>query len=98
MNEKVKRLKGEKVKGLKADAKPKMTAEQKALLAACKSLDADVERAKEINELSLCVHREMCNTCKNEQCHECGPNPKCMLASIASVAVGMILEAKGGAK
>ena len=75
-----------------------MTAEQKAALAACKSFDADVERAKEINELSLCVRREMCKTCKNDGCKEVGPNAKCILVSIFSVAVGMILEAKGGVR
>ena len=92
MSEKVKRLKGEKVKG---EGREMKIADQ-LLLEASKSFDADVERAKEINELSLCVRREMCNTCKNDQCNEC--RPKCILVSIASVAVGMILEAKGGAK
>lgn len=94
MSEKVKGLKGEKVKGEGLNMK---IADQ-LLREAAKSFDADVERAKEINKLSLCVRREMCNTCKNDGCHECGPNPKCILVSIASVAVGMILEAKGGAK
>ena len=96
MSEKVKG-KREEVRG-EGRAKPKMTAEQKAALAACKSFDADVERAKEIRELSLRVFREMCKVCKNDGCHECGPNNKCIMASIAAVAVGMILEAKGGAK
>ena len=76
----------------------KMTAEQKQLLAAAKSFDADVARAKYINEVSLDVRREMCKTCKNDGCHMTGPNVKCVLCSIASVAVGMFLKEKGSAE
>ena len=88
---KVKGLKGEKVKGL--TAKPKMTAEQKDLLAAAKSLDADVERAKAITCTAEYVLREMCKSCgKTEACkkHLYGlPKVNCLMAAIASVAVGI---------
>ena len=95
--EKVKGLKGEKVKGLKAGETPKMTADQKACLAACKSFDADVERAKYIDELLPCVMREMCKGCKGAAvCISSGPNLTCRMEAIASIAVGMIEE--GGAK
>ena len=94
---KVKGLKGEKVKELKAEAKPKMTAVQKACLEACKRLDANVERAKHICEISTFVRREMCKTCKNDGCKETVPNAKCVLASIMSVIIG-ILQEEGGDK
>ena len=90
-----------KVKVEERTGKPKMTAEQKELLAAAKSLDADVERAKEINVLADCVLRDLCTSCKNaKECKKLKGLPKlnCRMAAIASVAVGMILEAKGGAK
>ena len=77
--------------------KPNMTAEQKACLAACKSFDADVERAKFIDELLPCVMREMCKGCKGAAvCTSSGPNLTCRMEAIASIAVGMIEE--GGAK
>lgn len=85
-----------KSEGEDLERKPKMTAEQKQLLEASKSFDADVERSKYICHLSLAVRREMCKTCVNEGCKQTGPNSKCILSSIAAVAVGMILE--GGAK
>lgn len=88
-----------KTKGEGEDRKPRMTAEQKQLLEASKSFDADVERSKYICHLSLAVRREMCKTCENDGCKQTGPNPKCILSSIAAVAVGMILdELKGGAR
>ena len=86
-----------KVEGEERKAKPKMTAEQKACLAACKSFDADVERAKYIDELLPCVMREMCKGCKGAAvCIASGPNLTCRMEAIASIAVGIILE--GGAK
>ena len=89
-----------KVKSEKGTAK--MTAEQKACLAAMKSFDADLERAKEISVLADCVLREMCKSCgqvKACENHLYGlPKINCRTTAIASVAVGMILEAKGGAK
>ena len=80
-------------------AKPKMTAEQKMCLAACKSLDADVERAKEITACSDHVLHELCKSCKNvKACKKLKGLPKlnCRMAAIASVAVGVLME--GGAK
>ena len=97
---KVEGLKGEKVKGLKADAKPKMTAEQKAALAACKSFDADVARAKFISIIAERVLREMCKSCgQKAECenHLYGiPKMHCRTTATVAVAVGMIDE--GGAK
>ena len=91
MSEEV-RVKSEEVK-----AKPKMTAEQKACLAACKSFDADVERAKYIANISNCVLRDMCKTCDSERlCEKDGPVINCRMVAIASVVVGMIEE--GGVK
>ena len=88
-----------KVKSEKGTAK--MTAEQKQELAAMKILNADVERAKDINALADCVLRDLCTSCKNAK--ECTmlkglPKINCRMSAITSVAVGMILEAKGGAK
>ena len=83
--------------------KPKMTAEQKACLAACKSFDADVGRAKCISNLADCVLRDMCKTC--DHLGSCAADRKkfgCLatlnsrIVAIVSVAVGMIQE--GGAK
>ena len=91
------RVKSEDLRKLKA--KPKMTAEQKACLAAMKSFDADVERAKEINVLADCVLRDLCTSCKNaKECKKLKGLPKlnCLMAAIESVSIGMILEAKGG--
>ena len=86
-----------KVEGEERKAKPKMTAEQKACLAACKSFDADVERAKYIDEISNCVLRDMCKTCDNQRlCEKDGPVINCRMVAIASVAVGIIQE--GGVK
>lgn len=87
-----------KVEGEERKAKkPKMTAEQKACLAACKSFDADVERAKYIAEISECVLRDMCKTCDSQRlCEKDGPVINCRMVAIASIAVGIILE--GGAK
>ena len=93
-----------KVKSEKgATRKPKMTAEQKVALAACKSFDADVERAKYISDIADCVLRDMCTTCDHfETCADdrkkigCLSTLNCRMAAIASVAVGMIQE--GGAK
>ena len=76
-------------------AKPKMTAEQKACLAACKSFDADVERAGYIQSISSCVLRERCDSCtKKNDCN--GGSLVCRMVAIASVVVGMIEE--GGVK
>lgn len=84
-----------KVKSEKGTAK--MTAEQKACLAAFKSLNEDVERAKEINNCSEYVLGELCKSCTNvKEC--CGKSFNCRMSAIAAVAVGMILESKGGAK
>ena len=85
--------------------KPKMTAEQKACLAACKSFAADVERAKYISDIADCVLRDMCKTC--DHLGSCAADRKkfgclatlnCRMAAIASVVVGMIQEEEGGAK
>ena len=99
VTKKVKELKGEKVKELK----PKMTAEQKACLAACKSFDADVERAKYISDIADCVLRDMCTTCDHrESCADdrkkigCLSTLNCRMAAIASVTAGIIT--KGGVK
>ena len=76
-----------------------MTAEQKACLAACKSLDADVERAKEITACSEYVLRELCKSCKNvKACKKLKGLPKitCRQSAIASVVIGILKE--GGAK
>ena len=94
---KVKGLKGEKVKGL--TAKPKMTAEQKACLAAFKSLDADVERAKEITSCADYVLRELCKSCKNvKACKKLKGLPmiNCRMSAIMGVSIGVLME--GGAK
>ena len=94
------RGKREEVRG-EAGAKLKMTAEQKACLAACKSLDADVERAKEITACSDYVLHELCKSCKNvKACKKLKGLPmiNCRMSAIQSVAIGMILDAKGGAK
>ena len=81
----------------------KVKAKQRNLLAAAKSFDADVERAKYISNITDCVMREMCKTCEHK--NECKSNGRsfgclatinCRMAAIASVAVGMIKE--GGAK
>ena len=96
MNQKKVKVKGE---GEERTAKPKMTAEQKACLAACKSLDADVERAKEITACSDYVLHELCKSCKNvKACKKLKGLPmiNCRMSAIQSVAVGMIHE--GGAK
>ena len=88
-----------KVKGEGEGRKPKMTAEQKAALAAMKSFDADVERAKNISVLADCVLREMCKSCGQvKNCEKLNGLPRlnCRAAAIASVVVGMIDE--GGAK
>ena len=91
------KVKGE---GEERTAKPKMTAEQKACLAACKSFDADVERAKCISIISERVLREMCKSCgQKAECenHLYGiPKLNCRTAATVAVAVGMIEE--GGAK
>lgn len=72
--------------------KPKMTAEQETCLAACKSFDEDVERAKYIDELLPCVMREMCEGCSGSAvCTASGPNLTCRMEAIASIAVGLIL-------
>ena len=92
----------EEVRGMSEElkAKPKMTAEQKACLAACKSLDADVERAKCISVIAERVLLEMCKSCgQNEECenHLYGiPKMNCRTTATVAVAVGMIEE--GGAK
>ena len=85
--------------------KPKMTAEQKACLAACKSFDADVGRAKCITVIANCVLRDMCATCNHrERCVDdrkkigCLATLNCRIAAIASVVVGMIMIQEGGAK
>ena len=84
----------------KRTAKPKMTAEQKACRAACKSLDADVERAKEITACSDYVLHELCKSCKNvKACKKLKSMPmiNCRMSAIMGVSIGMIHEAKGGA-
>ena len=75
-----------------------MTAEQKAALAACKSFDADVERAKYIGGISIQVARERCETCGMSKLCGGGITIPCRIEAIVSVAVGKILEAKGGVK
>ena len=88
-----------KVKSEKGTAK--MTAEQKALLAAANSFSAYVERAKEINVLADYVLTELCKSCNNvKACKKLKSMPmiNCRISAIAAVAFGMILEAKGGAK
>lgn len=99
MNEKEKG----KVKSEKGTAK--MTAEQKELLAAAKSVAADVARAKDISVQADFVLRDLCKSCNHrELCADdrkkigCLSTLNCRMSAIASVAVGMILEAKGGAK
>ena len=94
------RGKREEVRG-EAGGKPKMTAEQKDLLAAAKSLDADVERAKEITCNAEYVLRELCKSCKNvKACKKLKSMPmiNCRMSAIMGVSIGMIHEAKGGAK
>ena len=89
-----------KVKGEGEERKPKMTAEQKAALAACKSFDADVARAKFISIIAERVLREMCKSCgQKAECenHLYGiPKMHCRTTATVAVAVGMIEE--GGAK
>ena len=90
------KVKGE---GEERTAKPKMTAEQKDLLAAAKSLNADVERAKEINVCAEHVLHELCKSCKNVKvCKKLKGLPmiNCRMSAIQSVAFGMFQE--GGAK
>ena len=77
--------------------------ERKAFLAAAKSFDADVERAKRISIISEKVLREMCKSCG--QVDECEnylyglPRHACHMTAVAAVAVGMIGEKQeGGAK
>lgn len=82
-------------------ARPKMTEEQKACLAAMKSFDADVDRAKYISDIAECVLREMCKSCGQKA--DCENNlygiPKlnCRITATVAVAVGIVSE-KGGAK
>ena len=88
------RGKREEVRG-EAWAKPKMTAEQKMCLAACKSLDADVERAKEITACSDYVLHELCKSCKNvKACKKLKSMPmiNCRMSAIMGVSIGMIQE------
>lgn len=92
-----------KVEGEERKAKPKMTAEQKQALEACKSFDADVERAKYISDIADCVLRDMCTTCDHrERCADdrkkigCLSTLNCRMAAIAAVTAGIIM--KGGAK
>ena len=81
----------------------KVKAKQRNLLAAAKSFDADVERAKYISNITDCVMREMCKTCEHKnECESdgrsfgCLATINCRMAVIASIAAGMIME--GGAK
>ena len=94
MSKKV-RGKREEVRG-EAVAKPKMTAEQKKLLAAAKSLASDVERAKAITCNAEYVLRELCKACgQTEACkkHLYGlPKVNCRMAAIMGVSIGMIQE------
>ena len=86
------RGKSEEVRG-EAVAKPKMTAEQKACLEACRSFEADINRAKYISSIYSCVLREMCKGCDHaKECKATGETLNCRMAAIASVAVGMIEE------
>ena len=80
-----------------------MSEEQKALLAAAKSFDADVERAKRISIIAERVLIEMCKACG--QMAECEKlsygllKNICRATAIASVSVGMIGEKpEGGEK
>ena len=82
-----------KVKSEKGMAK--MTAEQKACLTACKSLDADVERAKEITSCAEYVLRELCKSCKNAKaCKKLKGLPmiNCRMSAIMGVSIGMFQE------
>ena len=90
---------GNREQGTERKAKPKMTAEQKACLAACKSFDADVERAKYISDIADCVLRDVCKTCDHfETCADdrkkigCLSTLNCRMAAIASVTVGIIMK------
>ena len=80
--------------------KPKMTTKQKMCLAACKKrLDADVDRAKEINICADFVLHELCKSCKNvKACKKLKGLPKlnCRMSAIQSVVIGVLME--GGAK
>ena len=73
-----------------------MTDEQKACLAACKSFDADIERAVYIHEISTAVIREMCKKCSARKLCAGNVSLPCRMEAIASIAVGIIQE--GGAK
>ena len=73
-----------------------MTDEQKACLAACKSFDADVERAEYIHEISTAVIRERCKKCNSRKLCAGTVSLPCRMEAVASVAVGIIQE--GGAK
>ena len=80
-----------------------MSEEQKALLAAAKSFDADVERAKCISIIAESVLHEMCKVCgQTAECEKLSYGllkNVCRMTAIASVAVGMIGEKpEGGEK
>ena len=80
-----------------------MSEEQKALLAAAKSFDADVERAKCISIIAERVLREMCKACgQTAECEKLSYGLLkniCRATAIASVSVGMIGEKpEGGEK
>ena len=96
----MKKIKGHRSEVKGEPRKPKMTAEQKACLAACKSFDADVERAKYIISIAGPVRREMCKECTHvDECAKdggYGMSVICRVTALLSVAVGIIQE--GGAK
>lgn len=80
-----------------------MSEEQKALLAAKKSFDADVDRAKCISIIAERVLHEMCKACgQTAECEKLSYGllkNVCRATAIASVAVGMIGEKpEGGEK
>ena len=83
-----------KVKG-EGEGRKKMTSNQRQVLAAMKSFNADVERAGYIQDISHGVMRERCKNCtKSKDCNAW--SIVCRMVSIAAVAVGMIQ--KGGVK
>lgn len=87
---------------MSSEVNRKMTKEQRQLLAASKSFDADVERAEYIRAISGGVFRGMCARCdKMSVCHpgdcsDVGLYVGCRMAAVAAVAVGLIR--KGGEK
>lgn len=80
-----------------------MSEEQNELLAAAKSFDADVDRAKRISIIAERVLNEMCKACgQTAECEKLSYDllkNVCRATAIASVSVGMIGEKpEGGEK